>query len=131
MSDFFVPIVQSQPTRIVPSGSVTVTAGTSVKYIGQNSRQDRVAAIITNVDASLSLKVQTVAGVNFATVFPQRSFLLSSCDDFLVQNPNGADVIVQVCELYPDTGKMGRTLQSVAAAGQAILKWFKGWYSKA
>jgi hypothetical protein len=96
--------VQSISSRLVATGTVTLLAGATDTYIGKNNRQDRLQFIVTNLDASAMLKLQTTAKVNLATLFPQRSFIIETRADLKIYNPNGSSVQYEVCELYPDTG---------------------------
>jgi hypothetical protein len=120
--DLIAPMVQRPPTRIIASGTITITAGKSAAFGGSNSRQDRFQFVVTNLDAALSVKLQTLSGANFATVFPQRSVTIQSSADFIVANPNGSDVQVEVCELYPDIANLSQNqprLAAVPAGGAA------------
>ena len=110
-------LVKPFPTRIVPSGTVSINAGQSLSVPGTNLRQDRVRFTVTNLDAALAIKLQSTNQANFATVFPQQSHVQETTADFLVQNPNGQAVSVEICELYPDEQRVAALMAQAAAAG--------------
>jgi uncharacterized membrane protein YgcG len=99
-----IPIVNRPPTRLVASGTITINAGASATFPGLSARQDRLQIVITNLDVASSVKVQTMAGTNFATIFPQRNITIETNADIQINNPSGAPVQVEVCELYIDLG---------------------------
>jgi hypothetical protein len=109
------PIVQRPPTRIVASDTLTIAAGTSKQFIGSNGRQDRVQFIVTNLDSLNSVKLQALNGRNFGTVFPLGNLTVETSADLQIYNPNGSDIQVEVCELYPDIGNLNGVPQSLAA----------------
>src|SRR6266568_678119 len=114
-----IPLVQRPPTRIVASGTITVAANGGVQaFVGSNARQDRIAIIVTNLDAVLSLKVQTLNGLNCATIFAQLPWGLETSADIQIQNPNGSDISIEVCELYPDIGNAHGVPQRLAARSE-------------
>src|SRR5436190_12618210 len=86
------PIVQRIPTRLVPSGTLTINAGAKVQFPGSNARQDRVQVVITNLDGSQLVKIQTLAGVNWATVFGQTFMTFETSVDFQIYNPGANSV---------------------------------------
>jgi len=94
--------IQRIPTRFVGSGTVTLLAGASQQFVGSNARQDRIQFVVTNLDATQILKLQTLNSTTLATIFPQRCFTLETDADFQVYNPNGNSVQFEVAELYPD-----------------------------
>lgn len=113
--DTSIPYFQRPPTRLVASGTITVAAGTATTFSGTNARQTRYQIIITNLDPLSSLKVQTLAGVNFCTVFPLCNITIETGADLKLQNPTGGDISAEVTELYPDTGNLPRPTASGGA----------------
>src|SRR5215471_7875427 len=110
------PLVLRPPTRIVPSGTLTLTAGTSAQYSGSNQRQDRIEFIITNLDSSNNLKLQK-NGQYYMTIFASSNISLETNDDITVVNASSGSVQYEVCELYPDTGNFNQAPAPVPLAG--------------
>ena len=109
-----IPLVQRPPTRLVASGTFTLLANSSTRqdtnaaayFAGGNNRQERIQIIITNLDAALYIKWQTGNGLNAGSIFAQLPWTIETSADILLYNPNGSNVQVEVCELYPDTGNL-------------------------
>lgn len=97
-------ISQRIPTRIVPSGTITLTAGSSQTFAGSNARQDRVQIVVTNLDGSQNLKVRSANNISALTVFPQTSITIETSADVVIYNPGSNSMDFEVLELYPDTG---------------------------
>lgn len=117
-----IPLVLRPPTRIVASGTITIAAGSYADFIGSNARQDRIQIIITVLDPVLNLKVQTLNGVNFGTVFALLPWTVETSADIRIYNNNGSDVQLEVGELYPDTGNahgVPSRLASVVSGGSS------------
>lgn len=113
-----VPPVQRPPTRIVPTVvtlAASGSAGSSVNVPGSNARQDRLQFVITVMDPTLAVDLQTLNGVNFGAAFAQRPLTIETSDDFVVSNPNNATVAIRIAELYPDTGNAHGLPRSIAA----------------
>lgn len=104
---FQVPLIQRVPTKIVASGTLTLNGANPTQFFGSNTRRDRIQFVVTNLSNAVLIQVQTVNGVPWMTVFPQRVITIESGDDFQLCDPTGAGgVQFQVGELYPDTGNL-------------------------
>lgn len=122
-----VPIVQRIPTRIVPSGTITLNAGASQTFPGSNNRQDRVQFVITNLDGSQLLKLTTTNGGIWGSVLASTKETYETSADIVVLNPGSNSVQFEVGEFYPDTGnynavplfQQGNAAVPAAGAGAA------------
>lgn len=90
------------PTRLVGSGTLTINAGQTIQFLALNSRQLRVQFAVCNLDAAITLKLQTIFGSIFGSVRPGRTITYQTSADMQVFNPGAAPVLFEVCELYPD-----------------------------
>jgi len=100
-------MVANVPTRVKPSGTITITAGQTVVFSGTDNKQTRIAFVVTNLDASNVLNIQTSPqGRDWGTVFARGYFAVSFSGDFQITNLSAGSIQCQVAELYPDTGNL-------------------------
>ena len=104
------------------SGTINQAAGTGLQFIGESAKQKRRQFVVTNLDAGKIIKLRTLNGAPFATVYPQTSFTLETANDIEVFNPDGAATVsFEVCELFYDAGSanIGSPAQAAAAIAAA------------
>jgi hypothetical protein len=91
------------PGRIVTPGSISLAAGATKTFLGENARKRRIYFCVDNIDATLRVDLALSNGSKFAAVFPSSSKIYLTDEDIIVSNPDtGAAVTVYVCELYPN-----------------------------
>ena len=103
-----IPLVQRQPTRLLPSGLITLgavgSATATITIPGSDKKQDRLQIVITNMDPALYLLWGTPNGQVAGAIFAQLPWTLEVSFDVMISNPNGSPVNLYVGEIYPDTG---------------------------
>src|SRR5207249_4947024 len=97
------------PTRTVPSGRVTVAAGTPLSFSGSNGRQLRVMFVITNKSTTQTITVCQADGRDLFEVDPREKISFPTSADLIVVNAadgvdNGAATKILVAELFPQGG---------------------------
>ena len=99
-----ITLVSRAPTRVKPHGKVTIAAGDVYDISGSDSRQERVAIVITVLDAVEYLEIQTPNGVTWSAAFAQLPWAMETPADIRLFNNNGSAVQVTIGEFYPDIG---------------------------
>ena len=100
---YFVPF----PSRIKASDTYSLAATTKYNCPGQVGRMTRRQLIVTNLSATLDVKIRTANSINLMTVFPRTALTVVSTDDLNVYNPNASAIDVEICEVMHDEGFMG------------------------
>ena len=100
---YFVPF----PSRSKASDTYSLGATTKYDCPGQIGRMTRRQLIVTNLSATLDIKIRTANSINLMTVFPRTALTVVSTDDLNVYNPNGSAINVEICEVMHDEGFMG------------------------
>ena len=100
---YFVPF----PSRIKASDTYSLGATTKYDCPGQIGRMTRRQLIVTNLSATLDIKIRTANSINLMTVFPRTALTVVSTDDLNVYNPNGSAINVEICEVMHDEGFLG------------------------
>jgi hypothetical protein len=100
--------VKAFPTRLIPSGTVSLTPGATHTFLGENARQKRAQFVICNCDATNLLKLQSINGVNFYTLNPGTAASFFTDSDIIVYNPSGTDTVAfEAGEFFYNAGSDG------------------------
>jgi len=96
-----ITVSQKEPASYLKaSGTLTLGAGANTSYPGTDSGKQRKQVVVTNLHASLILKVRTSTPTVFATVFPGSAWTVETNATINVYNPGGSAVDYEVGEIY-------------------------------